>query len=141
MNKRPNKPIKNRVRPSPIGRLCQRFRGHLRPHYGSLAVAAACMTGAAALEVLQPWPLKVIFDAVLIPQKHPGAVAAAMKDSLGDGDLLLAVSALSILAIAALGGFFAYGQAYLVSSVAQKLVAAVRFDLYSHLQRLSLTLH
>jgi ATP-binding cassette subfamily B protein len=104
-------------------------------------VAAACMTGAAALEVLQPWPLKVIFDAVLIPQKHPGPVAAAMKDSLGDGQLLLAVSALSILAIAAVGGLFAYGQAYLVSAVGQKLVAAVRFDLYSHLHRLSLSLH
>jgi ATP-binding cassette, subfamily B, bacterial len=141
MNNRPSKPIKYRVRPSPIWRLCQRFRGHLRPHYVSLAVAAACMTGVATLEVLQPWPLKVIFDAVLIPQEHPGAVATAMKNSLGDGDLLLAGSALSILAIAALGGFLAYGQAYLVSSVGQKLVAAIRFDLYSHLQRLSLTLH
>ena len=36
-----------------------------RPHLGRLALAVICVMLAAALEVLKPWPLKIVIDNVL----------------------------------------------------------------------------
>ena len=46
-----------------------------------------------------------------------------------------------ILMVAVLGGIFAYWQSVLLATVGQKVVAAVRYDLYRHIQQLSQTFH
>jgi ATP-binding cassette subfamily B protein len=127
--------------PTTFVRLYKRFRGHLAAHRTTLLFAGLCMAGTALMEILQPWPIKIIFDGLLIPQTDPQTLPNRIKDALGNDNLFLAVASLSILVIAAIGGLFAYGQTYLISSVGHKVVASVRLELYSHIQRLSQNFH
>ncbi|MGI9405120.1 MAG: ABC transporter transmembrane domain-containing protein, partial [Hyphomicrobiaceae bacterium] len=114
---------------------------HLRKHRRTLLFSLLCMVGAAALEILRPWPIKIIFDGILIPTDQPDAVVGYLQSVTGGGNVLLGTLAVSILAIAVIGGLFAFGQAYLLSSVGQKVVASIRHELYSHIQHLSQSFH
>ena len=117
------------------------FPRHLRPHRKKLAGASLCMMALTATGLLRPWPLKIIFDGILMPRDEPGAFMELVVGLTGDTDLLLAFSALSILAIAILGGLLGFGQAYLLSSVGQRVVASIRRQLFTHIQRLSHSFH
>lgn len=99
------------------------------------------MIGVALTEVARPWPLKIVFDGILIPQEAPDPVTAWLTAVLGSGDGLLAASALAIMGIALVGGAAGFAQAYLIAAVGQKVVAQIRFDLYRHVQRLSHSFH
>jgi hypothetical protein len=67
-------------------------------------VGFLAMTVAALAEVVRPWPVKVVFDGLLIPQDNPDAVMQKVFALFGTGDRLLALSCIAILAIAAIGG-------------------------------------
>ncbi len=131
---------RRRLRPRAIFRLFGRFAPLLRPYRRTLAGAGLCMVGATAMEVMRPWPIKVIFDGVLAPQAEAGAIVRRISEAVG-ADYLVPAAAFAMLAIAAVGGLFSFGQAYLISTVGQKLVAGIRQRLYSHLQRLSHSFH
>ena len=124
-----------------LRRLFRRMGPHLRPHRGKLALGFLAMIGVALAEVARPWPLKIVFDGILIPQDNPDPVTAWLIDAFGTGDGLLAASALAILAIALIGGAAGFAQAYLIAAVGQKVVAQIRLDLYRHVQRLSHSFH
>src|SRR5438105_14185776 len=49
-----------------LTRLRQLVIGHLVQTRSSLALAALCLLGALLMELLAPWPLKLIFDHVLM---------------------------------------------------------------------------
>jgi len=42
-----------------------RFSDLLRPHWGTLAVAFIAVIGETVTDLLEPWPLKIVFDNVL----------------------------------------------------------------------------
>lgn len=130
-----------KIEPDAIWRLFRRMGPHLRPHRGKLALGFLAMIGVAASEVMRPWPLKIVFDAILIPQENPDVVTEWLTSTFGSGDGLLAISALAILGIALVGGATAFAQAYLIASVGQKVVAQIRLDLYRHIHRLSHSFH
>ena len=124
-----------------LGRLFRRMGPHLKPHRAKLFLGFLAMIGVALAEVARPWPLKFVFDGILMPQDNPDAVTAWLMASFGSGDGLLAASALAILAIALVGGAAGFAQAYLIAAVGQKVVAQIRLDLYRHVQRLSHSFH
>src|SRR5260370_10568334 len=45
---------------------------YLRPYQHTLLLALAAMVGEAVTALLAPWPLKFVFDRVLLVQHHPG---------------------------------------------------------------------
>ncbi|MCB1742249.1 MAG: ABC transporter ATP-binding protein [Gammaproteobacteria bacterium] len=122
-------------------RLLTRFWPLLKQHRKALAGAIACMFMVTAMELLRPWPLKIVFDGILMPIDTPGVVVEQARAWLPDADLLLLAVALTILVIALLGGLFGFGQSYLLSSVGQRTVAEIRRMLYAHIQRLSHSFH
>lgn len=124
-----------------LRQLLIRFAPHLRPYRKLLLGAALCMLAVTVMELARPWPLKLIFDEILMPERSHGGWLADLALLTGGGATLLAVAALSILAIALLGGLFGFGQAYLMSSVSQRVGAAIRLQLFSHIQRLSQSFH
>lgn len=130
-----------RIEAGALRRLFRRMGPHLKPHRGKLAFGFVAMIGVALAEVARPWPLKIVFDGILIPQDNPDALTAWLTGAFGSGDGLLAVSALAILGIALLGGAAGFAQAYLIAAVGQKVVAQIRLDLYRHVQRLSHSFH
>ena len=131
----------HKVEPRALWRLFRRMGPHARPHRRKLILGALAMLVVALTEIIGPWPMKVVFDGLLIPQAQPDAVMERMLAWFGAGTGLLAVAALTILAVAVIGGAMAYVQATLIAAVGQKVVADIRLDLYRHVQRLSHSFH
>jgi subfamily B ATP-binding cassette protein MsbA len=111
----------------------------LRPHWKLLAVAFGAMLAESAVNLLEPWPLKVIFDHVLGSKRVPSWLAALVdgRDRLA----VLNVAALAVVAIALLGAVSAYTQKYLTTTVAKRVGYDLRHILYHHVQRLSLSFY
>jgi ATP-binding cassette subfamily B protein len=92
-----------------------------------------------ALGLLEPWPLKYIFDDVLLSKTNAVPEHVAL---LGLSPMwLLAVLAFSIVAIAALRSVTSYISTYGMALAAIQVLSEVRSNLYSHIQRLSLSFH
>ena len=114
---------------------------HLLKMKGRLSLAALCLAGYVAIDLLKPWPLKFLFDYVLLQQPLPTSLAT-LQGMLQDGILLpLGIVASSIVCISVFSGVFSYGQLYLTTKVGFELSATIRRELFSRLQRLSLSFH
>jgi ATP-binding cassette, subfamily B, bacterial len=114
---------------------------YLRGAKWSLALAALCTVGVAATELLKPWPLKLLFDYVLLDNPIPSYLSFLEGMFRGGKVLPLVVLSVAVFLIALLTAAFAYLQVYLTSRIGNELVYAVRRRLFAHLQRLSLSFH
>ena len=124
-----------------LRRLFRRMGPHLKDHRRKLALGFLAMIGVALTEIMRPWPIKIVFDGILIPQQNPDAVTGWLLTVFGNGDALLGAMTATILGIALLGGAMGFAQAYLIAAVGQKVVAQIRLDLYRHVHRLSHSFH
>ncbi len=113
-----------------------RILRYLRPHRLSLLWALAQVLLISTCELLKPWPLKVIIDSVLGGEPLPGGWAAGWSPAA----LLLAACVALVLVYAALGALTVLNN-YTTIGVGQRMVNALRGDLYGHLHRLSLAFH
>ena len=114
----------------------------LRPHWKSLAIAFVAVLGETATDLLEPWPLKIVFDNILGSKKLPPSMAVFVYTTLGqDKVAILEFVALAVLLIALVGALSTYTEKYLTTSVAQWVAHDLRRTLYHHIQRLSLSYH
>jgi ATP-binding cassette subfamily B protein len=114
---------------------------HLLQVKASLLLAALCMLGFTLTGLLAPWPLKIIFDYVLLDERLPSSLSF-LGDVVQRGKFpALALISLAIVLIALLKGLFSYAQLYITSRVGYQMVYALRRQLFVHLQRLSLSFH
>lgn len=122
-----------------------RFRSiivaHLRSAKKHLLLAVGCLLGVTVLQLLVPWPLKIIFDCILLQKPMPPAL------SFLDGPsqtwpltVLLGLSAV-IAVIAVISGALSYAQTFVTSKIGHHLVFAIRRNLFSHVQQMSLAFH
>src|ERR1041384_8257655 len=110
----------------------------LRPHRAVLALAFVAVLGEAATDLLEPWPLKIVFDYVFGGKHMP----AWMSGLLGSNKVaILHFAVLAVIVIALLGAASAYAEKYLTTSVGQWVMHDLRRALYHHIQRLSLAYH
>jgi ATP-binding cassette subfamily B protein len=110
-----------------------------RPHLGRLALAVVCVMLAAALEVLKPWPLKVVIDNVL--RGTPlGAAWPARAARLSPAHLLIAACVGLVVLYLVLGLINVFNN-YISISIGQRMVNDLRAEMFDHLQRLSLSFH
>lgn len=94
----------------------------MKPYIPRLAVAIICIVFAAGANLYVPWVIKDVIDGVLAEKNM----------------VMLNTIAIGIVVVFLFRGIFFYGQTYLMSYIAQKVVIDVREDVYKHLQRLSL---
>ena len=114
----------------------------LRPHRGTLALGALAAIGEAIAGLLEPWPIKVVFDNVLKSREGHGWVNWLLLSAAhGDKYVVLQIAAFATLLIAIAGALCAYSEKYITSSVGQWVMHELRRTLYSHIQRLSLAYH
>jgi len=112
--------------------------GLLRPHWLLLAVAGVAMLVQGVTELLEPWPLKIIFDHVLGSKPMPAWLASW----IGIGRLgVLDVAALSVVLIAIVNAIGAYTDKYFSSTVGKRVGYELRHRLYHHVQRMSLSFY
>jgi ABC-type multidrug transport system fused ATPase/permease subunit len=114
---------------------------HLSQVKWRLGLAALCTLGVAATDLMKPWPLKVILDHAILAKPLPRALHF-VQDVLPASKVALVLSASgAIVLIALASGALAYAQAFITSSVGFKMVYALRREMFSHLQQLSLSFH
>jgi ATP-binding cassette, subfamily B, bacterial len=113
----------------------------LRRQRWAVAGAVAALLGVVGVELLAPWPMKVIFDHILLGRPLPAALAPlqGLLD-LGAWPALLAMAG-GIAAIALLAGLLSYLQLYTGARVGHGITWRLRGELFAHLQRLSLAYH
>jgi ATP-binding cassette subfamily B protein/subfamily B ATP-binding cassette protein MsbA len=111
-------------------------RSYLRPYFRAFVFALALVVFISALELLKPWPLKVIIDHVLTETPVPWAFAHSWSSQ----NLLLLACAGLVVVYLLLGGLRILND-YTTIRIGQKMVNDLRRDLYSQIQRLSLSFH
>ena len=122
-----------------------RFRqvllGHLSGVKGSLTTAALCTLVLALTDLVKPWPLKIIFDNVLLNKPLPDYLSFLKGMVEGDKTLAIFVISSSIILVSLLKSFSGYFQLSTTSRVGFRLAHSLRRELFLHLQRLSLSFH
>src|ERR1041384_5305150 len=107
----------------------------LRPHWGALSLALMAVVIVGAADLLEPWPLKLVFDNVLSSKQMPEWLSGFIIWTLGSGKLaILSFAALAVIAIAMLDAISSYTENYLTSSVGQWVMHDLRRMVYQHIQ-------
>lgn len=134
------KPRHRELRWSRVRRALGLFRRPLRENAATMSAALLLGIGAALMELARPWPIKAIFDGLLIP---PAGDAPAWLTAFRDLPTATAVGVAcgAVLLIAILWGLLSYGQTYLTARAGQALVFSLRRRTFTHLQSLSLAYH
>jgi ABC-type multidrug transport system fused ATPase/permease subunit len=83
----------------------------LAPYRRLLAIAFVAMLVTSAADLLEPWPLKVIFDYVLGSKRMPAWLASVVDTS--NRIAVLDLAALAVVAIAVFGAISSYTNDYL----------------------------
>jgi ATP-binding cassette subfamily B protein/subfamily B ATP-binding cassette protein MsbA len=113
---------------------------YLRPYRRTLLLALAAMIGETATALLAPWPLKFVFDRVLLVHAPHGG--PHLRNSLGEAQwVLLGIITGAAILIAVADALFSYFDTQLSEIAAQKAVYELRRALFGHLQRLSVAYH
>lgn len=114
---------------------------HLHRVRGSIFAAIVCILGSTLTSLIVPWPMKLIFDHVLLNHPLPEHLAAAQSFLHGGSEQALWILCGSMVVIALFKGVFSYYQLFLTSRIGYLLVYTLRSELFDHLQRLSLAFH
>lgn len=116
--------------------------GLLRPHTKSLAIGLLAILGGGVANLLQPWPLKIVFDVVSGTKPIHGWLKHLVHEDLGHNKVaLLQFAAIAVVAIAMLDAICSYVEDYTTTHIGQWVMHDLRRTLYSHIQNLSLTYH
>lgn len=140
---RKNVPLKD-VLPS-LFQLGRTFWPEIRKQRKLLGLAFLALLLSIAGRVLVPWPLKFIFDWVIMPTDNPDLASGVLKSRIDgvvdDAGMLLGLLAVALVVFTAIHAFFEYYSRVTMSLAATRIVTRIRANLFSHLQRLSLRFH
>jgi ATP-binding cassette subfamily B protein len=123
---------------SPFWRFVLTYLGRIK---WSLLLAIFSTVAGAVLDLLKPWPIKIIIDHGMFSKKLPSFLHFIDGITGGDKIGLVIVAASGIVLIALAGAIFSYLEKFLTTAIGYKLVYALRRELFSHLQRLGLSFH
>ncbi|MEZ4703289.1 MAG: ABC transporter ATP-binding protein [Rhodothermales bacterium] len=119
--------------------MLRHFAPYLREHRGLIGGSFAGLFVAVLLKALEPWPLKFVFDQVILPD--PSATPAFAWLATADPMLLLGLSAVLVVVIMGGRAFFEYVYKVGFALVGNRVLTRVRAALYRHIQCLSPSYH
>src|SRR5205085_8012785 len=99
-----------------------------------LTFAAVCLAGHTAMEVLSPWPIKIIIDNILLNKPAKGLLAPWGGFLAGDKTTAVVAVSAAIILISMLKGVLDYGQLFITSRIGYHMVYKLRRELFLHLQ-------
>jgi len=117
--------------------MIRRVFPYLRPYKWPFIIALTQVFLISALELLKPWPLKLIIDHVLSNKPLPWGVVEGTIDP----PTILVLTCLALVLIYLFLGGLTLLNNFTTIKIGQKMVNDLRRDVYSHLQRLSLAFH
>lgn len=114
----------------------------LRPHRAILGLAFVAAAAEAAADLLQPWPLKFVFDSVFEQRPLPPVLASHAQSLFGSSPhAVLYATLLAMFAIAVLGAGASLLQDVLMPRIAHWVLHDLRRQLYWHCQGLSMAFY
>jgi ATP-binding cassette, subfamily B, bacterial len=108
------------------------FGPFLRPQWPGCLLAALLAVAGTGIALLKPWPLKYLFDEVLLPSGNPTSQ---------DIQYILVLVVVALAGIAVLDSLVSAARSYVLTVVGERVAASIRTRLYDHLQRLPLAYH
>jgi ATP-binding cassette, subfamily B, bacterial len=121
--------------------LYHHFHMHFRGQWPLFLKAFLASLGVVLMEIAQPWPIKIMLDYILLDTVKEGPIAEALKIFEGNHLAEGAALAIVIVLIALLKSQFEYIQGITTAGAGQKIVSAIRVQLYNHIQKLSASFH
>jgi ATP-binding cassette, subfamily B, bacterial len=116
--------------------------GLLQPHARALLLGVFAVLGEGAANLLEPWPLKFVFDSFGHKWPRAGSLNHWIQAVIGaDKIAMLELAAAAVMGIALLDAVCFYADKYLTTSVGQWVMHDLRRLLYAHIQHLSLGYH
>ena len=125
-------------RPS-LSRILKYFWPHARQYRALIVGSFAALFAEVTLRLLEPWPIKFVFDHVL-GGSNPKTALPEIFSGL-DTTSLLTCAALAVVTFTAVRAVAAYWQTIGFTLVGNRSLARVRAQLYRHVQYLSLSFH
>src|SRR5512143_73491 len=100
---------------------------YLRPYRGAFLLAIAQVVLISALEILKPWPLKLVIDYVLPRTPAPWPLLAGLSPPA-----LLAAATVGLIAIYGALGVVSVINNFTTISIGQGMVNDLRSRVYQH---------
>jgi len=116
---------------------------YVAPHWRGLVIILSSMAVSIGLDVLRPWPMKLLVDQVLGGQPLPDSLKPYLLILPGGATTkgLLLWVCISTVAIFLVGTLMSIAGSVISVGVGQRITYSLGADLFSHLQRLSLIFH
>jgi ATP-binding cassette subfamily B protein len=118
----------------------QRFWPYIRQQWLLVIGSVVALLAQVGLRLLEPWPLKFVFDEVITSTPSQGQSGLLWIDNLSP-TVLIWGSVVAILAFTGLRALSEYCSTVGFALVGSRVLTQVRDDLYQHLQNLSLSFH
>jgi ATP-binding cassette subfamily B protein len=119
--------------------LCH-FWPQTRKHRWLIAGSSTALIAEVVFRLLEPWPLKVVFDRVINKMHGAHGYKVSFFDIFDPFTLLVSMATLTVLltALRAMAGFWTTVG---FAKIGNRVLAKVRLQLYRHIQYLSLSFH
>lgn len=119
-----------------LSRLYKAFAPQLRIYWKRFALAYLALFAAMVMNLLKPWPLKIIFDYILLKKPMPHRLESVNSLIGQDKLILLAILCASIVGIFFLEGFFTFIRKYFLAGAGERSLNDIRQRAFGHLQLL-----
>ncbi|MGE4618521.1 MAG: ABC transporter ATP-binding protein [Planctomycetota bacterium] len=113
----------------------------IRAQSSLLALSSSALAVEVCFALLAPWPVKYIFDGLLIPREGNSLLFVPPGWPQENPLPFLAIVSTAVLLIAMGQGIFGYFRTVLSAMAGQRMMMKLRKRVYSHLLRLSLRFH
>jgi len=125
-----------------LWRVLRRLWPYFRESFLPIVACLGALLLATALRLVEPWPLKFVFDHILRAGHGRGGRVSVFHDLEGfDNSTLLALAALAVLVVICGRALADYAVDVGFARIANRGLGKIRADLYGHLLRLSLSFH
>ncbi|MCG8607145.1 hypothetical protein MJD09_19440, partial [bacterium] len=130
-----------KVRYRTLFRLYRIYGRYYKRYWKIIFVAYTALLLTILVALLQPWPLKLILDYVILGQPLPQEAAFITTWLGADALILLLALVIAYVMIRAVDSIFSYIHKVGLATFGGMMITDIRKNVFSHLQRLSLTFH
>jgi ATP-binding cassette subfamily B protein len=131
---------RNITRQTMVGwlRLAHAFRSEIKREQRLMWISAGTVLAGVLFRILEPWPLKFIYNAVFLNHKY--GLSLNLLRGLAPGTQV-AIFAVSMIALTGLAATFEYLSTVAMGVAASRILADIRGKLFQHLANLSVSFH
>ncbi len=117
------------------------LRPYLRQETGPLLMGTLAMSARALLLIIIPWPLKFIIDNIIFQRPFSALIQQVLPVLSHERLFMLNILGASMIVLGIADAALAYLGNRLVLNASNRIAFALRSDLFSHFQRMSLDFH